>query len=265
MDYTGTFSTIKDMLAFDLLKQDPINVGEWQSMNVRESKLHLTRELTDVRIILPVPDLVEDWAFTMQPDLPWAEEHFRERVSGEPLNPPPSHVHWPHTVRGNGDHTDGKGQFDHTYPERFWPRYANKGEEFSEAHMGVRFEYGDLGDLVQLLVKSPQTRQAYLPVWFPEDTGGHVRLEGARVPCSLGYHFLIRNNVLSCRYYLRSCDVRRHLHNDIYFAGRLMQWVLTEVSDRGDWNLIPGTLTTYISSLHSFVADDSWLRGMMTT
>src|SRR3546814_17811567 len=75
-------------------------------------------------------------------------------------------------------------------------------------------------------LRSPYTRQAYLPVWFPEDTGS---ASGQRVPCTLGYQFLIRETpagkVLHIIYNMRSCDFMRHLADDIYMTIRLAQWM----------------------------------------
>lgn len=202
-----------------------------------------------------IPGTVGELQHVTQPNLPWAEDHFQERVSGIPHNPPPSHVDWP-WARHNSDHQDNNKQFSHTYPERFWPRHApmfdavdtnGKADRF-----GIRFRYGDLGDVVNLLNRNPLTRQAYLPVWFPEDTGA---VEGQRVPCTLGYHFMIRNNQLSCMYPMRSCDVVRHLRDDIYLAARLMQWIVARLSLMGHDHVTPGTLTMNIASLHAFVGD----------
>jgi hypothetical protein len=71
--------------------------------------------------------------------------------------------------------------------ERYWPKYINwaQDEEPQDAMFGIRYNYGDLNDVVDLLARSPATRQAVLPVWFPEDTGA---VHGERVPCS---HFSI--------------------------------------------------------------------------
>lgn len=259
--YEGRLDVARGRMIHDLLNGYPIDTGEWQSMDTTGSRAHWTYEIENVTYEVAVPTSIPEWQNNTRADLPWAETHFAERVSGQPLNPPPSHVDWPYAVRGNADHTTDE-QFDHTYPERFWPTRAGLGEFAHGRHLGIRFEYGDLDDVIMLLVKSPHTRQAYLPVWFPEDTGGHVRL-GARVPCTLGYHFMIRYGILSCRYYIRSCDIKRHFHNDIYMAGRLMQYVRHEVHRNGGLKVIPGTLTTHIGSLHAFVGDEPWLRGII--
>lgn len=282
------------LLLSTLLTTDPISTGEWQSMNVGTSKAHMTHELEDVTIIVPgIPDTIEGIQHKIQPDLPWAEEHFLERVSGIPYNPPPSHLIWPYAVRGNADHLLTHDlMFDHTYPERFWPTFANVGQtrpngrQVFVPHNGIRFEYGDLSNVVDLIIRSPLTRQAYLPVWFPEDTGASAHKgpydslqrsdpSPIRVPCTLGYHFMVRDGKLSCRYYIRSCDVMRHLTNDIYLACRLTQWMVHQINERkmDDLDrghdahihgphpstyydaLRPGRLVMHISSLHAFVGD----------
>lgn len=251
------------MLMSDLLEAPVIHTGEWQSMDTSASQAHRTHEIEDVSLVW---DQVPSHAFDTIPavDFGWAREHFQERVSGEPLNPAPSHVRWPYAIRDNADHTDGNDVFDHTYPERFWPRFANEGNERYNGrqvytpHNGIRFEYGDLGDVVELLVRNPLTRQAYLPVWFPEDTGA---VTSQRTPCTLGYHFMQRKGFLSCRYYIRSCDAYRHLSNDVYFAAALMHWICGEITsltaDREmKLRVRPGSLTMHIASLHSFTGDE---------
>lgn len=265
----GTWS----MLVSDLLEAPVIHTGEWQAMDTSGSDMHATHELEDVSLVWDRIPASAGGVYNMAPhiDGPWVSEHFEERVSGQPLNPAPSHLRWPYAVRANADHTTGT-QFDHTYPERFWPKHANGGKpnlrgwvdpisdrptiQYPEDQVmeGIRFDYGDLGDVVDLLVRSPLTRQAYLPVWFPEDTGAVVK---QRVPCTLGYHFMQRGGRLSCRYYLRSCDVYRHLANDIFFAAALTTWVANQVTSRtnGDIHFRPGGLVMHISSLHAFVAD----------
>lgn len=162
----------------------------------------------------------------IKPNLPWADEHFKERIGGLPLNPPPSHAIWPFNKNLNTDFMKGE-KFDHTYPERFWPKSAGKpspaatrilkqkGVDLISYNKGIRFNYGDLSDVITKLAKDPYTRQAYLPIWFPEDTG---KEENIRVPCSLGYHFMIRNGRLDIKYIMRSTDMLRHFQDDIYLC-----------------------------------------------
>jgi thymidylate synthase len=259
-------------MAEELVNTKPFHTGEVHAQDTSANPQAATFELMDVRIMIPVREL-EEWRILTGPNLPWADEHFAERVGGAPLNPSPSHERWPFARAGNSQHTDEAKQFSHTYPERFWPKYA--GDYWSRYHMpahGIRYQYGDLQDLVAILAKNPMSRQAYLPIWFPEDlhaAGGMIVPQ--RVPCTIGYHFMYRGGKLHCWYTMRSCDFIRYLRDDIYMAGRLMQWVCDQVNDRidkepgrmGEYGMFePGTLHLTISSLHAFVAD-KWLLDKM--
>lgn len=268
-------------LAKSLLETTPIHTREWQSQDTSQSPVHATRELLNVSIQQRIPPTIEQWADMMHPSLPWADEHFAERVSGIPHNPPPSHVRWPWArFDGNTDHMDGV-RFSHTYPERLWPKHAGHdhtdvgwtGGDATEleeyvcgGQPGIREHYGDLQDVVDLLARSPLTRQAYVPIWFPEDTGNS---DNVRVPCTLGYHMMIRDGHLHCWYPMRSCDLVRHLRNDIYMAGRLVMWFCDELNDNEQFRevmragVVPGTLQMTISSLHAFVGDD-WRLGKLS-
>lgn len=225
------FDGVYNRLAKHLHYADLVDVGEWQSIHgdIPQAK---TREVVDVVFSLQLPDSMSGLQQSVKPNFPWAEDHFQERVSGIPYNPPPSHEWWPFAQKNNDEHRKAE-KFSHTYPERFW----------AKPRMGIRYGYGDLDDVVTLLQRSPYTRQAYLPVWFPEDTGA---VHGERVPCTLGYHFLRRGDKLSCRYFIRSCDFLRHFRDDVYMAGRLTQWIGDQI------HVAPGNLTMFIGSLHVF-------------
>ena len=222
----------------------PIQRASWQGTRA-PSPAH---EVSNLVAEFPVPDSLAQWQEQCDPDLPWAEEHFQERVSGKALNPTPSYVRWPwHSPQEAETFIREHGRFDHTYPERYWPRDAARAEDGYLRNEAT----GDLDDVARLLRTDPWTRQAYLPVFFPEDTGA---LNGQRVPCSLGYHFIRNSATLDCNYFLRSCDLTRHYKNDIYLTGRLLQWMVENVQN-GDGLPYPGTLTMFISNLHLFTAD----------
>ncbi len=239
-----------------------VNSATWQSQSTEgRSGMAVTWELEDVSLQIAVPYTLHQMAMLVEPNLPWTDEHFAERVGGKPLNPPPSNKIWPYQQAGHAEHVDNGGRFSHTYPERFWPKHAGHGPaqcnqdaavgytycDF-QVNRGIRYDYGDLDDVLSLLDRDPATRQAYLPVWFPEDTGS---VEGQRVPCSLGYQFRIRNEAINCTYNLRSCDYLRHLRDDIYMAMRLQHWVGQQLKSP----VPPGSLTLNIGSLHVFDGD----------
>lgn len=242
-----TFDEQYKMIAGLLTWGPEVDVGEWQAIrgDIPQAK---TIEIEDVSLEFDLPPSIEELQNMVHPNLPWAEEHFEERVSGIPFNPPPSHVRWPFAQAGNSAHISDK-KFSHTYPERMWPKFADIEEGYVDSqipHHGIRYPYGDLEDVVQLLKRSPHTRQAYLPIWFPEDTGA---VENQRVPCTLGYHLLLRDGKLKIVYYIRSCDFFRHFNDDVYMAGRLCQWMATQIG------ATPGRLVMHISSMHIFAPE----------
>lgn len=238
----------------------PVDVGQWQGLDIKGDANKVTWEIREAVLVTRMPATIEGAQREYSPNLPWAEDHFQERVSGKPLNPPPSNEWWPFAQRGNAEFKRDQ-KFSHTYPERFWPKRAGygvssmviEGVEHIRDRQGIRFTYGDLDDVVNRLVKSPLTRQAYLPVWFPEDTGAP---EGERVPCTIGYHFLIREGRLNVSYTIRACDFMRHFRDDVYLAVRLAQWVRDQVEDSLDGGPMEmGELTMHIGSFHIFNGD----------
>lgn len=234
-----------------------VKIEKWQSIEAPDS----TWELLNHSFQFFIPETIKELESEINPNLPWAYDHFTERVSGLPLNPPPSHNWWPFAQKNN-EQFGGTAKFSHTYPERIWPKYENvdnKGNCLGEKRRGIRFEYGDLDDLCNLLKREPFTRQAYLPIWFPEDTGS---VHGERVPCTLGYHFIRRNDRLHMTYYIRSCDYIRHFRDDIYMACRKLFWILSKLRLEGEeWNNVrPGYFAMHITSLHCFNSEKGVLK-----
>jgi thymidylate synthase len=188
-----------------------------------------------------------------------------------PSNPGEQYKNWP-WWRGQDEVTRIAGptgkepQFSHTYQERFWPKYAGEGDEGpyrtyeGRDNHGIRYRYGDLDDVVDLLRREPHTRQATFPIFFPEDTGA---VHGGRVPCTLHYHFLVRNGRLHLWYPIRSCDAVRHFRDDLYMACRLAQWMLiqlrTEPEEQGVYDfwrdVEPGWLYFTAYSFHVHMGD----------
>lgn len=142
--------------------------------------------------------------------------------------------------------------FNHNYMQRYWPRQA--GGALTD-HRGIYNRYGDLEDVLDLLVRDPLSRQAYVPIFFPEDTGTHHR---GRIPCSLGYHLIRRNDKLHISYFMRSCDLLRHFQDDIYLTVRLCLWFIDQLKarDAATWGHVrPGDFFMTMTSLHLFRND----------
>lgn len=254
-DSTG-FERYWHEVADQLTKQPPEDTRHWQSQEVADNPMMRMHELLNWDLAMNFTLDVEQLQMMVSPNLPWAEDHFLERVSGEPLNPPPSEAWWPFAQQGNAGHKSEGEKFSHTYPERMWPKEAGGVPHTSDwqGHFGIRFHYGDLGDVVEHLRKMPMSRQAFLPIWFPEDTGA---VHGKRVPCSLGYHFQIRDHSIFVTYYIRSCDLIRHFRDDVYMAARLGQWVARQLPEL---MIGRGQLNMYMANLHCFHGDIAMMK-----
>jgi hypothetical protein len=260
-----SFQEMRWELARRLLDTEPFNAGKWQQLDVSGSDMHATYELLNVTVWYEMPVFYESAQEWIKPDLPWAEGHFQERVAGKAVNPGDWHDKWPYHAGKVELHQHG-GKYDHNYMERFWPTdiVMDVDPGIEDRFSGYRFPVGDLDDVVKQLVDNPGTRQAYLPIFFPEDTGA---TQGQRVPCTLGYHFIIRNGQLHVQYNMRSCEIYRHFTNDVYMATRLAHWVSNKFNQYvslgvGDPNEIEvGQLTLNIVSLHGFVGDRYQIEG----
>lgn len=217
---------------FLLKNGDIVSTTRWQGSTEHPSFL----EILHPRLTMDMEGSEITLEYEVKSDnLDWAKEHFNERVSGIPFNPPPSHEKW--RTKTN-EYFSSDRQFSHTYPERYWYSHL--------VHQGYRFDNGDLNTLVELLKKEPDTRQAVLPMFIYEDMT--AALQGERVPCSLSWNFIIRNNKMDCTYTLRSCDAVRHLHNDVYFTNRLVLWIIKKTG----LDIEPGKMILNITSLHCF-------------
>lgn len=254
----------------------------WQSTDVSNKPEMATYEMQNICFTVMMTDYgIDRLVKEIQPSMPWAEAHFLERVCGEPLNPGKTWEQWPWALKADS-FRDGDGQFNHNYMERYFPRWAGKTRDGSvknwdwsncapqtydeerddvtihTPNRGIRHQYGDLLDVVDLFIKDPLTRQAFLPIFFPEDTGV---VHGGRVPCTLGYHFTRRNSRLHVNYFIRSCDLLRHFRDDIYLTARLNLWLIDQLKakDPGNWDdVLPGNFTMFITSLHMFRND--WIQ-----
>ena len=241
-----------------------VDSSSWQSVSDDKGRFK-TMELMNHTLKLTMPETMEQAQEFIKPDLPWAEDHFQERVGGLPLNPGKQYLNWRfYKQNKSNDKFRHEGEkFSHSYMERIWCRTA--GDYHNDSHFidntnakevrfnkGIRYNYGDFFDVVRLLLKDPNTRQAYLPIFFPEDTGN---VSGVRIPCSLGYHFIMRQGKLHCNYFMRSTDILRHFKDDIYLAIRKTQWLLKQLRDLNSeiWDKVEiGDLYFFTSSLHCF-------------
>lgn len=163
----------------------------------------------------------------------WANAEFSERIYPKHVNPG---IAW--KLREDiWEEFMTNGRFDYTYNER----------------MGISME-----TVIHELEVNPDTRQAIVSIWEAscdiEGIGGNKR-----VPCSMYYQFLIRNNQLCIIYNQRSADIVTHFGNDVYLAWKLMEYVASRIKVK------PGYLFHNIGSLHSYKKDWPLLKQCIET
>lgn len=263
------FSEARKVLTGMLMNDaPPVKTERWQGVPVNTD----TYELFDVNFSVPLHEVtnLDHWALDTGANIPWADDHFAERVGGEPINPGVQWKNWPWN-RSASKFVE-QGRFNHNYMERLWPKFARRTEDGHlpiglgrcprrfpakdpRPKFGIAQGYGDLWDLVELLANEPFTRQAYIPLFFPEDTG---KSDGGRKVCTLGYHIMRRGDYCSIWYPLRSCDMIRHWPDDCYLAVRLLLWIIDRCKDLNPvaWrDVVPGQYGMHMTSLHIFAAD----------
>lgn len=269
----STFREVATALTQKILEAPAVRTERWQGKDVSKDPAATTYELRNVAFEIPL--VVEDlhhWRREIEPNLPWADDHFLERVGGEPLNPGVQWANWPWAKSAAKFKQE---RFNHTYMERLWPKYARVTEDgklpvtpggftdtrryppmnLRKTRFGIGYSYGDLQDFVQMLANEPYTRQAWIPLFFPEDTGFG---DGGRKPCTLGYQIIIRDSHAHLWYPLRSCDLVRHWRDDCYLAVRLLLWVIEQCRkiNPSFWNeVVPGSYAMHCTSLHIFEND----------
>lgn len=225
---------------------------KWQAIDSPGDLL----EIINKYIQMEMPETKEELAKECDADLPWAENHFQERINPNcNKNPGYEYQNWPYYKNNTQDNNkkfrnEGETFFSHTYMERFWPDKTLRGT----GKMGYNF--GDFADLIERLKSDPGSRQAFYAIWHPQDSNNN----GVRLPCTIGYHFLIRNGKLHLTYLIRSCDIFRHFKNDIYMTVRLAQYVRDQV----DPSLELGKLSMWIGSLHCWNIEKTLLNSKIT-
>jgi len=86
-------------------------------------------------------------------------------------------------------------------------------------------------------------RQSFVSIWHPKDAR---HLGQDEVPCSIGYHFFLRDGVLSMVYFMRSLDLFVW-PNDVYLSGRVLDMVAERIAP-----VEVGRTTFHVGSLHVF-------------
>lgn len=195
-----------------------------QDKVVAENSDFLTKEMQNFQYTVTQPDLTD-----LSPTQPWADIEFKERV----LNKPASRKV--------------------TNPGNAWRKRREVWAEFLEPETG-HFSYtypqrldDQIEGIIKELGKHPNSRQLWLSIW---DKHLDPRRRGERrVPCSLGYYFLFRQNKLDITYAMRSCDFMTHWNNDVWLARKTQEYVAMKAG------MEPGNFSQIVFSLHVYQKD----------
>ena len=127
----------------------------------------------------------------------------------------------------------------------FWNEYLRQGK-FSYTYAERWNE--QLIYIIDELNRHPESRQVIMTMYDRhQDMMNWGGLD--RVPCSLTYHFLIRDNKLNLIYSQRSCDFVNFFSSDVYCTLTLMSYVTSLLKCQ------LGTFTHIVNSLHAFKKD----------
>lgn len=220
-----------------------VPVQHYQNQKL-EGENQNTKELVGVNFIILKPYLKKremlKFVFKDEADNieKYCNQEIQDRVSGECLNPGNSYKIrldlWQKLMS-----KEIGGKFDYTYSERI-------------------SDYYQIENVIETLKEDPHSRRAMIMIFYPEDT---YNSKGAktRIPCSVSYQFLIRNNRLMVLYYIRSNDYFKHFAIDIWLTHALQHYILGKLY--GEYpDLQCGSLNYYCGSFHAYNEDlSNWV------
>jgi len=169
---------------------------------------------------------------------------FRERVCGKASNPGTAYLHrkdlWEEFLHN--------GRFAYTYSERITPQLQIILEELRtnpESRQAIINIHSNICPESYTNSTSPKhPNYVVQPSKDLSNQGG-----GGRLPCSIYYQIMIREEKVDLIYTMRSCDFLIHFPVDISLALLLQDWFSDSLS------LATGTFTYFTGSLHAYQKD----------
>ena len=214
----------------------------YQNKDIEGKDDFITKELICEQYCLTkLPD--PECLFVFNDTREWADAELLERICPIPTYINPGSA-WLMRKEVWEEFLNSEGQFDYTYHDRINQVISNTKGTWSIIDR-VIFE----------LKRNPDTRQAIIPIFRAQDVAG---IGGEfRIPCSMYYDFLIRENAkgekqLNICYHQRSSDFVTHFGNDVYLAWKLMEYVASILEIK------PGYLFHTLDSIHSYKKD--WVK-----
>ena len=128
--------------------------------------------------------------------------------------------------------------------------YAPSYEKYTDNHKA----YGAYGpriaksiwDIIELLQKFPDTRQAVMLIWQEGDLKAALTTDTKDIPCTVQLQFFIRDHKLYCISYMRSNDIWLGMPYDIFCFTTLQRIIANEL------DVAYGSYTHCVGSLHLY-------------
>ena len=190
-----------------------------QDLKVNENDDYRMKELIGYSFLVKDTSEKNSWLLSLGKNLEWALTEFQERIS-DSINPGVAY-------QFRSDYWDQflhNGVFSYTYSER----------------LGMQID-----GVIKLLKENQNTRQAVLPI-YNSLLDNHRRGGEQRVPCSMYYQLMNRNEKLDIIYVMRSNDFYEHLPYDIWLAAELQEYIASKLE------VTQGDLIYFSGSLHAF-------------
>lgn len=203
-----------------------------------------TKELIGVNFVISKPWLKKremlDFLFKNEAEKieQYCQQEILDRVDRSGLNPGNSYKIRMDLWQKLMSKKDGD-KFDYTYSERI--NYVHQ-----------------LDNAIAALKDDIHSRRAMIMVFRPEDTQESMGYQ-TRIPCSVSYQFLIRNNKLMVIYYIRSNDYFKHFAIDIWLTHAIQDYICQQL--QGTYpGLKVGSLNYYAGSFHAYNEDlSNWV------
>ena len=131
------------------------------------------------------------------------------------------------------------------FNKEFWGQFI-RNEVFSYSY-AERYQE-QLPYIIRELQNKPNTRQAVMTMYDKHQDMMHWGGRD-RVPCSLTYQFLLREDKLVLIYNQRSCDFVKFFPSDVWLTVGLLLYVAERIGKE------PGQFIHFLGSLHAFAGD----------
>ena len=171
-------------------------------------------------------------------------DEIKDRMCGVALNPGNAYKHRPEVW----DEFLHDGKFAYTYSERMEQQVQAALYELKDrpdTRQGIITIHTNICPTCdgQVADTTAEENEVRISADFVNKGGG------GRIPCSMYYQLMIREDKLDLIYTMRSCDLLTHFPIDISLALMTQQWFASRL------DLPMGTFTYFAGSLHAYFKD----------